>query len=211
MAAILLAALVTTWSAESAINDFLHRNYPWPEIKVELLSSASPAADATPGEVYLLRGSVPGRAVFVIELSNGENVEYSANVEAYDYVVNNQRPLFKGETISANDVYRVLLNIRRIPNGAFSSEKECVGKIATHTLSANRTLTEGLVAEAYNIKKGQEVVMLYESSGVRITAKGVVKEDGYIGKPVKVMNASSRKVVFATPIDGKTVKVEDLR
>ncbi|MBF0565272.1 MAG: flagellar basal body P-ring formation protein FlgA [Nitrospirae bacterium] len=211
MVAFLLAALVTTWSAESVINDFLRRDYPWPEIKVELLSDASPTTGAAPNGVYLLRGSVPGRAVFVIEFPNGENVEYSANVEAFDYVVNNQRPLVKGETISAEDVYRVLVNIRRIPNGAFASEKECVGKIATHTIPANRTLTEGLVAEAYNIKKGQEVVMLYESFGVRITAKGIVKEDGYIGKPVKVMNASSRKVVLATPVDGKTVKVEDLR
>jgi flagella basal body P-ring formation protein FlgA len=49
--------------------------------------------------------------------------------------------------------------------------------------------------------------MVFESAGLRVETAGVAEEAGKIGDLVQVKNPSSGKLLRATVLDGRTVRV----
>ena len=47
-----------------------------------------------------------------------------------------------------------------------------------------------------------------EKGGMRITAPGILKEDGYENAMVRVLNIESKKVIYGWLVDSNTVKVK---
>jgi len=58
------------------------------------------------------------------------------------------------------------------------------------------------------VKRGQMVELIIGNEGFSISASGKTKEKGYVGKPVRAVNLSSKKVVTGVLIDESTVKVK---
>ena len=57
------------------------------------------------------------------------------------------------------------------------------------------------------IKRGEEVTVVLDQNGMVISTKGVTREDGYLGRSVRVRNSMSKKEFQAEVLDAKTVKV----
>jgi flagella basal body P-ring formation protein FlgA len=58
------------------------------------------------------------------------------------------------------------------------------------------------------VKRGDLVVIIAESKGLKITTRGQVKKKGRLGEQIPVVNLDSNKVLYARVIDANTVKVD---
>ncbi|MBF0606432.1 MAG: flagellar basal body P-ring formation chaperone FlgA [Candidatus Magnetobacterium sp. LHC-1] len=208
MVALVLAAVLSGWSAQGVVTDYIRDNYPWSEVRVQSVDEPAPLPLDAPEGIVLLSGKVPGRATFQLKFLTGDAINYVVDVDAYDWVVNARKTLKKGDVIGEGDVYKEQVNIKRIPIGAITEESECIGRTLTRSVPVNRAITERVLDNLYAIKRGQEVQMLYESGAVRITAKGIARENGNVGKSIKVENPSSKKIVVGKVVDSHTVRVE---
>ncbi|MBF0339168.1 MAG: flagellar basal body P-ring formation protein FlgA [Nitrospirae bacterium] len=208
MVAFVLAAVLSGWSAQGVVTDYIRDNYPWSEVRVQSVNEPETLPPDAPEGIALLSGKVPGRATFQLSFPTGNTINYVVDVDAYDWVVNARRALKKGDVINDGDVYKELVNIKRIPIGAITEESECTGRTLTRSVAVNRAITERVLDNLYAIKRGQEVMMLYESGTVRITVKGIARDNGNVGKSIKIENPSSKKIVVGKVIDSHTVRVE---
>jgi flagella basal body P-ring formation protein FlgA len=203
--ALILAAAMTTWSAQEVVMQELKDHYPWQEYTVKILSAPKALPSEPPSEIILLKG-LPGRAEFMFKFQKGESAVYVARIEAFDWVVKNRTALRKGEIIGENSVYKTLMNVRQIPKGAIKDEKKPVGKVVTHSMSANRTITTEVFENVPVILKGQKVNIIQENGVMKITMEGTAREDGDINDEIKVL-ASTKKALVCKVLDNTTVKV----
>jgi len=81
------------------------------------------------------------------------------------------------------------------------------GHIAGRKLVSGKAIKKTEVFVPPDVKAGEVVMIVAENTNVRITAKGIAKEDGVIGEMIPVINLRSKKRVFAKISDSSTVKV----
>lgn len=89
----------------------------------------------------------------------------------------------------------------------FTTEKLVVGQMLAKGLGPQEILTSRHLSHTPLIKRGEEVAVVLDQNGLLITTRGVTREDGYLGKHVRVLNARSKKEFQAEVMDAKTVKV----
>jgi flagella basal body P-ring formation protein FlgA len=89
----------------------------------------------------------------------------------------------------------------------FTSEKQVVGHILSKGLGPQEILTSRHMDHKPIIKRGEEVTVVLDQNGLVISTKGVTREDGFLGRQVRVRNTRSKKEFQAEVMDAKTVKV----
>jgi flagella basal body P-ring formation protein FlgA len=89
----------------------------------------------------------------------------------------------------------------------FTTEKQVVGQMLAKGIGPQEILTNRHLSHIPLIKRGEEVTVVLDQNGLTITTRGVTREDGYLGKHVRVRNAKSKKEFQAEVMDAKTVKV----
>jgi flagella basal body P-ring formation protein FlgA len=57
------------------------------------------------------------------------------------------------------------------------------------------------------VRRGDVVLLIAETAGLRITTTGEVRQDAARGEQVRVLNVSSQTEVVGRALDGKTVSV----
>jgi flagella basal body P-ring formation protein FlgA len=202
----IIAAVTFSWSPEVVIRDYLKYNYPWPEIEVKPVINNLELPKVPPKKIFILKG-LPGRTTFLLRFPTGESIEYEAMVKAFDWVIKSRRSIGRGEVIGKEDIYKALQSIKHMPKGSVIKEDIVVGKVLKRSIPANYTITEENIENIHAIKKGQKVILLFDNGHLRITAKGVAKEDGFIGENIKVLNTSSKKQIEGKIIDNQTIMV----
>jgi flagella basal body P-ring formation protein FlgA len=89
----------------------------------------------------------------------------------------------------------------------FTTEKPVVGQMLAKGLGPQEIITSRHLSHTPLIKRGEEVTVVLDQNGLLITTRGVTREDGYLGRHVRVRNARSKKEFQAEVMDAKTVKV----
>ena len=89
----------------------------------------------------------------------------------------------------------------------FTSEKQVVGQLLAKGLGPQEIMTSRHLSHLPLIKRGEEVTVVLDQAGLMITTRGVTREDGYLGRHVRVLNSRSKKEFQAEVVDAKTVKV----
>jgi flagella basal body P-ring formation protein FlgA len=202
----LIAAVALSWSPEVVIRDYLKHSYSWPEIEIEPVINNLKLPKLPPKNILVIRG-LPGRTTFLLRFPTGETLEYEARVTAFDWVIKSRRAIEKGKVIGEEDIYRTMENIKHIPKSAVIEEYLAIGKVIKRSVPANFIITERNIENIHTVKKGQKVILLFDNGRLRITAKGVAKESGFIGENIKVLNTSSKKQIEGEIIDNLTVRV----
>jgi flagella basal body P-ring formation protein FlgA len=64
------------------------------------------------------------------------------------------------------------------------------------------------VEEPPAVRRGDVVSLVAEGSGLRVTTRGEVKEEGRPGQVVRVRNLSSEREILGRVVNGSTVRVE---
>ncbi len=201
------AVFAAPWAAESVLQTFLTENYPWEKIEISNVKILGAMPDKAPDTITVEKGPI-GKAVFSFVFDNSQKVTVKAEVRAYDNIVKSKRPFKKGYVLSSDDLYLSEMDINKMPRSSVKDPETIVGKSLNRSITANITLTEEMVEKSQVVDKGKQVVLLINAHGFNITAAGETREKGYVGKPVKATNLSSKKEVRGVLINERTVEVE---
>ncbi len=203
---ILILAMSTLWTPESVIKDYILKQYPWPDVEVQNVTVEGKLPQRRPSQIITERGPI-GRASFVLLFGDGHSVRVRAKVIARDWVLRSIRPLARGTILSDEDLYPALMDVSRIPKGAVKSLEQVRGMMLKRSLRADSVITEAVIKKSPLVKKGQKVVILFRSRGLKITATGIARQSGSKGEYVTVMNLSSKRYIKGVITDKGVVNV----
>jgi flagella basal body P-ring formation protein FlgA len=100
------------------------------------------------------------------------------------------------------------MDLTELPVGVMTDADDIIGKRARRNIDAGDILRPDLIEMPPLVKRGDMVVIVAESRGIKVTATGEVKSDGLRGERVKVVNLDSNKHFTARVVDKQTVSVE---
>lgn len=121
--------------------------------------------------------------------------ELAVTVDDWQLVPVAKHSIERGESVNADDLELLRLNLREQAPSVLTSESEIVGQTTTVNLRAGQPILAKHVAAPLAIEKGKKVILVYESGFLRATASGLAQEDGRLGDRISVQNASSRKLL----------------
>jgi flagella basal body P-ring formation protein FlgA len=197
-----------SWDIKSTVATHIKNNYPWARIEIGEIETSNSLPDTPPKSIKVIKGP-PGKTVLKLEFENGERATLYTQVRAFDLVVMSRRALRKGHIIEGEDLYLTPVEVDRIPKGALIGDfREAIGKRLVRSIVANTPISEYILENRTKIKRGHRVTIVVNSPNITASTVGELKEDGYVGDYVKVVNVSSRKIIQGILIDENTVEVE---
>ena len=152
--------------------------------------------------------TVPLSVVFDVEGRFEKTIRATARIEALAPVVVAARPIGRLRPIESDDLRMEKKNLAELPVGVLTDEDEIVGMRARRNIDAGDILRPDLMEMPPLVKRGDMVMIVAETDGIKVTATGEVKSDGLRGERVKVVNLDSNKRFSARVVDKKTVMVD---
>lgn len=118
------------------------------------------------------------------------------------------RRLTRGEVIGNDDVQWLKVNADRLSGNVVLDTEQLVGMTPRRLLHAGVPVRSSDIEEPVVVARGSYVTIAVRTDYMTLTVRGRAVEDGSVGKPVRVMNIQSKKVVEAIVVDAGTVVVE---
>lgn len=118
-----------------------------------------------------------------------------------------KRVMRRGEVISASDLVARKTELRRVALGAITDPEQAVGMAAARQLSPEAPLRVSDLAPAVSVRRGDPVTLVLETKAMRITSRGTAREDGALGKEIRVVNDGSGKELRGRVANGSVVVV----
>ena len=162
--------------------------------------------EGQPEKIIVEKGPI-GKAVFSFYTS-GNRVLVKANIKVYDWIVKSRRPFSKGHVFGEDDIYVEEMEIDKMPRSAVNKPDNIIGTYLKRSIAGNIPVVENMVEKYKAVKRGKMVELVIGNEGFSISVSGKTKEKGYVGKSVRAVNLSSKKVVTGILIDESTVKVK---
>jgi flagella basal body P-ring formation protein FlgA len=132
-----------------------------------------------------------------------------ADIEVLKEVIVAKRPLGRNREITENDIELKEMEMANLPSNALTDYGDILGKRTRKAIDVRTVLRADMIEFPPLVKRGDVVVVVAESAGLRITALGVVKErEGREGERIRVENLDSKKGIYAQVVDSKTVRVD---
>ncbi|MGD8290240.1 MAG: flagellar basal body P-ring formation chaperone FlgA [Desulfobacterales bacterium] len=153
-------------------------------------------------------GKIPFSVQFNVNGKFYKRIWAIAKVELMTEVVFTKKPLGRHKPITESDIELRKMDLSKLPSDVITDPDSILGKRTRRAIGSNTAMRANLIEYPPLVKRGDVVVILAESDGLRITALGQVKKKGRFGESIPVMNYDSKKVVYARVIDSNTVKVE---
>jgi flagella basal body P-ring formation protein FlgA len=200
------------------ISDFLYdkalRDHPSARIK----------ALAVPDRIILPRGRITyrvsppkytdyvGIVPLAIEFSvDGEvqkKVRAKATIEMMVDVVVAKKPLRRHKALTEDDLVIQKMDLADLPGNAVTDLQTVLGKRTRRAIGSKTVLRADLIELPPIIQRGDVVVVIAESNGLRITTLAKAKRKGRLGERIPVENFDSKKILYAQVVDARTVKIE---
>ncbi len=117
------------------------------------------------------------------------------------------RSLKRGHIIQPQDVEMIRLKSDRLLRSLVSEDREIIGHRLIRNLEKGDTLLTHMLQKVPLVKNGDRILIIAQKGALRVTAPGVVKENGFKDDTVRVENMNSRKMVFGTVIDSRTIQI----
>lgn len=154
-------------------------------------------------------GKVPLAIIFRVGRDFEKKVWAVVDIEMLREVVVTKRPLRRYRHITEDDIEVREKDLARLPSNVVTSYEEVLGKRTRRAIDANTVLRSDLIEFPPLVKRGDVVVVVAESGGLKITALGIVKQrEGRRGERIRVENLDSKKSIYGRVVDSKTVKVD---
>ena len=155
-----------------------------------------------------LLGKIPFSVHFDVNGKFYKRVWATATVEVLAEVVITKKPVGRHKPITEDDIELLKMDLAKLPSGVITDPEAVLGKRTRRAVGAKTVLRADLVEFPPLVKRGDVVVIIAESSGLKITALGEVKKKGRLGESIPVMNYDSKKILYGRVLDSSTVKVE---
>lgn len=129
------------------------------------------------------------------------------NIRTYEDIVTSVRKISRSDILKAEDLELRRMETTNLCGSMYYSINDLIGKRAIRTLQPNTPITAESVDNPPVIKKGDLVRVFIQTGNLHVVMKGVAKEDGYIGKIIRVNNVDSKKELYGKVEDSATVKI----
>jgi flagella basal body P-ring formation protein FlgA len=153
-------------------------------------------------------GTIPLSVVFNTGAESERRAWVTVSLERLTRVVVARRPLGRYKPIDDDDVEVKAVDAAGLPADCITHPETVVGKHTRRPVDTGTVLRTDLVEFPPLVKNGDRVRIIAETSGLRISAFGQVKQKGGQGELIQVMNLDSNKVVYARVVDSQTVKID---
>jgi flagella basal body P-ring formation protein FlgA len=153
-------------------------------------------------------GKIPLSIRFSVDGHLRKKVWATVTIEMFVDVVVAKEPLGKHKRIEEDDIVLKKLDLAHLPSNVITDPQAVLGKRTSRSIHPQTVLRTDLIELPPVVKRGDIVVIVAESKGLRITALGKAKRRGGRGERIPVENFDSRKILYAQVIDSRTVKVE---
>lgn len=153
-------------------------------------------------------GKFPLAVHFNVDGQFQKKIWTAATIEMFVEVVVTAKTLRKHMTITEEDIELQQMDLAHLPSDVITDPQAVLGKRARSTISAKTVLRNDLIELPPLVKRGDIVVIVAESEGLRITALGKAKRKGRLGERIPVENFDSKKILNAQVLDSRTVRIE---
>ena len=185
------------------------------EISIRQLS-LPPAIKVSKGERNLeliapasWEGWGPVNIVLVVRV-NGvveKNLSLRLRVDAKTEMVTAARQLLGGTVLTADDLQMQKLDLALAAGYHIKDIADVVGKKTRMTVRAGAPIKSNQLVSVPIIVSGQQVTIVAENEGMKITVSGKARSSGGIGDLIRVQNLVSQKEISARIVDASTVTV----
>ena len=117
------------------------------------------------------------------------------------------RSLKMGHVIQAGDLELSQLKSDQLLRNIISDEADILGHQLIRNLEEGETLLAHMVKKIPMVKNGDRILIVANKGSLRVTAPGVIRQDGFKNDTVRVENLQSRKIILGTVIDSRTVQI----
>lgn len=132
----------------------------------------------------------------------------TATVEVWGPVVVTRKPLGRYKPITEDDIVLQTMDLSNLSSSVVTDPEAVLGKRTKRAIEAQTPLRTDNVELPPLVKRGDLVVIIAQSKGLKITTRGLVKKKGRLGDRIPVVNVDSKKVLYARVIDSNTVQVD---
>lgn len=113
----------------------------------------------------------------------------------------------RGHILESNDVEMTQIQSSKMIRNMVTDWDQLVGYELTRSIEAGQSLSNYMVKKVPMVKRGDRIMLIAIRGSLRVTAPGVVRENGFKDQMVKVENIESHKVVYGTVQDSRTIIV----
>jgi flagella basal body P-ring formation protein FlgA len=209
--------VLTVEEIEKGAEDHLASILPW-ERKLLEINVDYEGNDITlpPGKkklIYEVMGSkkqagrIPLTLLVRVDENYKKRLRINSRVLVSQSVVKTVRRINRGESFTDENIQVETIQTERPWKNALESPEQALGYEASRYLPSGKILTQKVLKKPALGNKGDKILILAEKAGMKITAPGILKEDGYEDGMVEVLNMESKKTVYGRLIDANTVKV----
>jgi len=201
------------------VAEYFRRNSPWPEADVRVRGLQVVSADRMlpAGDVrYTVQPpaytesprNLAMQIHFEVDGVYRKELRVFVELEVMAPAVVVRRPIGRGKPLDPADVDVETRNLADLPAGTLRRLEEVFGQRATRNLYPGTVLRADMVEVPPLVKRGDTVLIVAETKGLKITAVGEVKAAAGRGDRVQVLNLDSRKRIYARVLDKNTVEVD---
>lgn len=155
-----------------------------------------------------MMGKIPFTVSFDVNGKFYKRVWATATVEIFTNVVVTQKPLGRHKPITEDDIQLQRMDLAKLPSDVITDPAVVLGQRTRRAIGSQTVLRSNLVEFPPVLNRGDVVVIIAETGGLKVTALGQAKKKGRLGERIPVINFDSKKVLFAQVLDGNTVKVD---
>lgn len=201
-----------------AVRAFIAKRAPWnaEQMKIRYVNARQPL-EVPSGRLSLQvtapkhtdwLGAMPFYVNVKVDGQTVRRVNAAAYIEVWSDVVLAARPLGRNQPITSEDIKIEKMDLARVPVNAILNKDEILGYRTNRAIAANSVLRNDVVAMPPLVRKGDIVQVIAESEALRITTRGLARENGLKGDRIRVKNLRSKKTIYAQIVDANSVKVD---
>ena len=210
------AVMLTPERVGTALQRHAVDHGPWKAENVEVRVLHFQPVSLPAGAVNLrvlrpVNGFSPGQQSFLVAAESGgkehARLWVKADVRVFEEVVVSSQPLASQEIVKGNDVRVERRETSGLQARPYYRIADVVGQQVTRAIPLNETLTQKRLERPTVMRRGSAVVLVYETSGLRVETQGIAEENGRTGELIQVKNPASGKLLRGMVLDGRLVRI----
>ena len=128
-------------------------------------------------------------------------------IRTYEDIAVPNKKIDRHDILAMDDLVIKRMETTKLAGLTFDNAEELAGKRAIRSILPNIPITAEMIDNPPLIKKGDFIKVSIQSGNLHIVTKGVAKEDGYVGKVIRIKNTDSNKELYGKVEDSTTVKI----
>jgi len=129
------------------------------------------------------------------------------NVRTYENIVVAKKRLKRDDLLTHDNLILKRIETTNSLGATFDEIGPLIGKKMVRSILPHKPITDEIIENPALIKRGDFVKILVQIGNLRVMSKGIAKEDGYVGKVIRVKNVDSQKELYGKVKDHTTVKI----